>query len=104
MSETVPTEATSSVWKGTLSPRLDIEPDVSRGVLGRQLDVESLKGDPPKVTIGRPEVLRSLHAVAPEGFEHVEPRDFYLVRLWCSFLSFRTDLRGRRAGPGRPRD
>jgi len=85
-------EPTSSVWEGTLAPRPDIEPDASKGGLGRRLDPESLEGDPPRVTIGRPEVLRSLRAVAPEGFEHVEPRDFYLVRLWCSFLNFRTDL------------
>jgi hypothetical protein len=37
-------------------------------------------------------VLRSLRGVAPEGFEHVEPKDFYLVRLWCSFVGFQTDL------------
>lgn len=54
--------------------------------------MESLKGDPPRASIGQPEVLRALRAVAPEGFEHVERRDFYLVRLWCSLLSFRTDL------------
>jgi hypothetical protein len=90
--ESVPAEPTSSVWEGTLSPRPDIDPDVSKGVLGRKLDLESLQNDPPRITIGQPEVLRSLRAVAPEGFEHVEPRDFYLVRLWCSFLSFRTDL------------
>jgi hypothetical protein len=90
--ETVPTEPSSCVWEGALSQRLDIEPDVSKGVLSRQLDLESLEGDPPKVSIGRPEVLRALHAVAPQGFEYLEPRDFYLVRLWCSFLSFRTDV------------
>ena len=87
--ETVPTEATSSLWEGTLAPRPDIEPDGGRG---GELDVAALEGDLPRASIGLPVVLRALRAVAPEGFEHVERRDFYLVRLWCSLLSFRTDL------------
>jgi hypothetical protein len=89
--EVVPAEPQASVWSGTLGTRPDLEEDVPKGQ-GRRLDLESMAGDLPSVSIGQPEVLRAQHAVAPEGFEHVEPRDFYLVRLWCSFLSFGTDL------------
>ncbi len=87
----VPAEPQASVWSGTLGTRPDLEEAVPKG-LGRRLDLESMAGDLPSVSIGRPEVLRAVHAVAPEGFEHVEPKDFYLVRLWCSFLGFQTDL------------
>jgi hypothetical protein len=89
--EAIPAEPKECLWSGTLGMRPDLEEVVPRG-LGRRLDIESMAGDLPSVSIGRPEVLRAAHAVAPEGFEHVEPKDFYLIRLWCSFLGFRTDL------------
>jgi hypothetical protein len=89
--EMVPAEPQASVWSGTLGTRSDLKEDVPKA-LGRRLDLESMAGDLPTVSIGHPEVLRAVHAVAPEGFQQVEPKDFYLVRLWCSFLGFQTDL------------
>jgi hypothetical protein len=84
--EVVPSEPASTLWEGALTPRADPGVDGSKDFLKRRLDLEDLNGDLPVVSIGEPEVLRSLAGVAPpEGFERVAARDFYLVRFWCSF-------------------
>lgn len=86
--EAVPPDPESVLWTGRLSPRLDLADEGSKDLLHRELHASDLKDDLPVVSIGKPEVLRSVSGIpAPAGFERVARRDFYLVRLWCSFRS-----------------
>jgi hypothetical protein len=95
--ETVPTQPATVLREEELVPRLDIERDSARGLLDRPLQPEDLGTDRAVVTIGQPEVLRALSSMEIPGFARVEPQDFYLLRLWCSFHDFDTDLRFERA-------
>lgn len=96
--EPVPTEPTSTLWQGELVPRQDLQDGGGeRGLFNRPLDPDELQGDQPVVTIGTPQVLRALHHEETPGFEPVAARDFYLIRLWCSFHDFASDIRFDRA-------
>jgi hypothetical protein len=91
--ETVPAEPTSAIWQGELVPRPDIEADISKGLFGRPLRPEDLGTERPVVTIGQPEVLRSLGSMDTPGYEPVVSMEFYVLRLWCSFHDLGTNLR-----------
>jgi hypothetical protein len=95
--ESVPTEPTAVVWEDELVPRSDLEPENAKSVLHPSIKPEDLGTDRPVVTIGKPEVLRAHKSMAMPGFESVVPKDIYLVRLWCSFHDFATELRFDRA-------
>jgi hypothetical protein len=95
--EAVPTEPNSTLWSGELSPRLDLEDDDSKDFLHRRLDPDELKGDLPIVSIGRPEVVRFVAGVTPPGFQRVGSHDFYVIRLWCSFRDFESEIEFERA-------
>ena len=84
--EAVPLEPRTVLWEGELSLRTDLAAEGTKGVLHRTLSRSDLEGALPAVTIGKPEVLRSVSGIpAPSGFERIGRFDFYLVRLWCSF-------------------
>jgi hypothetical protein len=95
--ETVPGEPTATVWEGELSPRVELADNDAKGLLQRRLRPEDLKGNLPVVSIGQPEVLRSLTSVDTPGLEPLAARDFYLLRLWCSFRDFEPDVEFTRA-------
>ena len=95
--EPVPTEPLSTVWSGELGPREDVEDDVAKGIFTRRLRLADLKGDLPVVSIGHPQVLRKFAGVTPPGVADSLPQDFYVVRLWCSFRDFDSDLQFDRA-------
>ena len=95
--EAVPSEPESTLWAGKLSPRLDLEDDAPKGFPHRRLDPDELKTDLPVVSIGTPEVLRSLAGFTPPGLQRVGSRDFYLIRLWCSFRPFESEIQFERA-------
>ncbi|MBV8991437.1 MAG: hypothetical protein JO372_22990 [Solirubrobacterales bacterium] len=90
--ETVPMEPESNVWDGPLTPRLDLDEGAEKGGAYRQLRPEDLAGELPSVSIGRPEVLRSVKSTTPHGFRAIAERDFYLVRLWCSFRDSNSEI------------
>jgi hypothetical protein len=95
--ETVPATPTSTLWTGGLVPTGELETDGARDLLHPQLTIDDLKGSGPVVSIGSPDVLRSLNPVDRPGFARVNPTDFYLVRLWCSFHHYESELRFDRA-------
>jgi hypothetical protein len=95
--ETVPAEPKSTIWEGALAPRPDLERDAARGLFDRRLEPEDLDADLRVVTIGEPEVLRSLGPNETPGYQDLVAKDFYLLRLWCSFHDFGTDLEISRA-------
>lgn len=90
--ETVPAEPAATLWEDTLTPRTDLEGDGARSILHPRLKPKDLGGDLPIVSIGQPEVLRSLGSHETPGYEDLAHRDFYLLRLWCSFRDFGTDI------------
>jgi hypothetical protein len=95
--ESVPLEPAAELWSGTLVPRPDIEDAGGRGLFGRRLRPEEITGALPIVGIGRPEVLRALTSFKTPGFEDLVIRDYYLLRLWCSFRGAGVGLEFERA-------
>ena len=95
--ERVPAGPSATIWEGELAPRPDLERDAAKGLFQRSLEPEDLDSDLPIVSIGEPEVLRSLESHETPGYQDLVPRDFYLLRLWCSFRDFGTDLEIDRA-------
>jgi hypothetical protein len=91
--EVVPPEPEFTIWEGQLAPHLDPGPEGSKDLLRRRLSLEELETDLPVVSIGKPEVLRSLTRTSPPGYERLGSHDFYLVRFWCSFRAFESDIR-----------
>lgn len=95
--ETVPAEPASTVWEAELAPRTDIESDGGRGLIHPRLRPEDLGSGLPVVSIGEPQVLRSLEPQETPGYQDLTPREFYLLRLWCSFRTFGRDVEISRA-------
>jgi hypothetical protein len=90
--ETVPGEPATTIWAGELVPRPDLEDSGERGLLQRRLQPEDVESDLPIVSIGQPEVLRSVRSLETPGFEDLVAKDFYLLRLWCSFRDFDKEI------------
>jgi hypothetical protein len=96
--EIVPEDPPAELWTGALEPRPDLEDaGGARNIFDRSLSLDDLDADLPVVSIGQPEVLRSVAGVETPGLVRLAPRDFYLVRLWCSFRPPDTKLYFQRA-------
>lgn len=92
MFDKVPAEPAATLWEGTLAPRTDLESDGARSILHPRLKPKDLGTDLPIVSIGEPEILRSLASRETPGYDDLARRDFYLLRLWCSFRDFGTEI------------
>lgn len=90
--ERVPAEPPAELWSGELVPRPDLPDLDDKGLLSRRLRPEDVETELPIISIGRPQTLRSLTTRDLPGYAEVVPTDFYLVRLWCSFRDFGTEL------------